>query len=100
MGFDVIAAVDVWPHAVATLEWNHGPGIARLGDLLKMRATDLPRADILLGSPPCTQFSRSNRGGNGDLSAGLRLVRRFLWFVVMLEPRWWVMENVPRVYDL
>src|SRR5206468_7082575 len=87
-------------HAIRTINWNHGSALARRADLLKMNTSDIPRPDVLIGSPPCTHFSLANRGGAGDLDAGLQLVRRFLWFVAMLKPRWWVMENVPRVYTL
>src|SRR5688572_1627650 len=34
--------------------------------------------DFVVGSPPCTQFSLSNRGGNGDIEDGLIDIRKFL----------------------
>lgn len=52
---------------------------------------------LVVGSPPCTQFSYSNRGGGGDLSDGLKDIVRFLEIVDHVKPRYWVMENVPRV---
>jgi DNA (cytosine-5)-methyltransferase 1 len=59
---------------------------------------DLPGdIDIVVGSPPCTQFSFSNRGGGGDLADGLKDIIRFLTIVDHLKPRMWAMENVPRV---
>src|SRR3546814_17212767 len=59
---------------------------------------DLPDdIDIVVGSPPCTQFSYSNRGGGGDIADGLEDVKRFLTIVDHLKPRVWAMENVPRV---
>ena len=39
----------------------------------------------------------SKNGGGGDITRGMELVYRFLYFVALLRPRWWVMENVPRV---
>src|SRR3546814_16283278 len=59
---------------------------------------DLPDdIDIVVGSPPCTQFSYSNRGGGGDIADGLEDVKRFLTIVDHLKPRVWAMEHVPRV---
>src|SRR5262249_35069574 len=49
------------------------------------------------GSPPCTQFSYANRGGGGDIKDGLYDIIKFLKIVKYLKPKFWVMENVPRV---
>jgi DNA (cytosine-5)-methyltransferase 1 len=51
--------------------------------------------DVIIGSPPCTQFSPANRGGNGDKEQGLALARRFFEIVQRLKPRYWILENVP-----
>lgn len=56
--------------------------------------------DIVVGSPPCTEFSFSNRGGKGDIEDGLRDIRKFLEVVEYIKPRFWLMENVPRVADI
>lgn len=52
---------------------------------------------FVVGSPPCTQFSYANRGGNGDINDGLIDIRKFLEIVDFLKPTYWAMENVPRV---
>ena len=77
---------------------NHGDANG-IRNILDLRPSEIPRANILIGSPPCTEFSFSNRGGSGDVQSGLRLVYRFLRFVYLLRPKWWVMENVPRVLE-
>jgi DNA (cytosine-5)-methyltransferase 1 len=56
--------------------------------------------DVVVGSPPCTQFSFSNRGGTGDIADGLVDIEKFLEIVAFLKPRFWAMENVPRVKDI
>jgi DNA (cytosine-5)-methyltransferase 1 len=98
-GFRVTKALDIWAPAVTTHERNHPDTEAIRGDILTFRPEDLGPVDVLIGSPPCTEFSFANRGGSGDLEEGMRLVYRFLRFVYELRPRWWVMENVPRVLD-
>jgi DNA (cytosine-5)-methyltransferase 1 len=98
-GFHVTAALDNWAPAVLTHEKNHPETRAINGDILKFEPDELGPVDVLIGSPPCTEFSFANRGGGGDIEAGLRLIYRFLRFVYELKPKYWVMENVPRTLD-
>jgi DNA (cytosine-5)-methyltransferase 1 len=71
---------------------------ANLVDVRTLELCHLPKnIDIVVGSPPCTQFSMSNRGGGGDFQDGLKDIAKFLEIVEYLEPRYWAMENVPRV---
>lgn len=94
-GFRVTNALDIWAPAVLTHEKNQPETEAIRADILSFDPERLGPVDVLIGSPPCTEFSFANRGGNGDVEAGMRLVYRFLRFVYELRPRWWVMENVP-----
>jgi len=55
------------------------------------------KIDFVVGSPPCTQFSFANKGGNGDIADGLIDIYKFLEIVEHLKPKYWAMENVPRV---
>lgn len=55
------------------------------------------KIDFVVGSPPCTQFSYANKGGNGDITDGLIDIYKFLEVVEYLKPKYWAMENVPRV---
>jgi DNA (cytosine-5)-methyltransferase 1 len=96
-GLRVSCAVDNWHPAVATHQHNHPETRTLERDVLSLRPSELGRVDVLIGSPPCTEFSMSNNAGRGDVEAGMNLVYRFLYFVAVLRPRWWVMENVPRV---
>lgn len=98
-GFEVTHAIDIDGEARKTYEMND-PGDTRVidADLSDFEPSDLTDdIDIVIGSPPCGEFSTSKRGGNGDASKGLELVDRFLYFVHELEPKYWVMENVPRL---
>jgi DNA (cytosine-5)-methyltransferase 1 len=86
-----------WPAAVDTNNANNGGSFDPV-DVRTMNLSALPAdIDLVVGSPPCTQFSYSNRGGDGDLDEGLRDIVRFLEIVRALRPRFWAMENVPRV---
>ena len=57
-------------------------------DIRKLELKQLPNpeeVDFVVGSPPCTQFSYSNRGGSGDISDGLVDIFKFLEVVEYLK---------------
>ncbi|PIP83301.1 MAG: hypothetical protein CO113_03295 [Elusimicrobia bacterium CG_4_9_14_3_um_filter_62_55] len=96
-GYKVLWGIDNWQPAVDTHKKNHPEVDVRCEDILNLDPYSLPKVDVLVGSPPCTFFSLSNRGGNSDPTKGLALVKRFLTFVYVLQPRYWIMENVPQL---
>ena len=96
-GIDIVGSFEWWPAAVDTNNANNGGSFVPI-DVRTMDLNTLPSdIDLVVGSPPCTQFSYSNRGGYGDLDEGLKDIVRFLEIVRFLRPRFWAMENVPRV---
>jgi site-specific DNA-cytosine methylase len=106
-GFDVVFGIDNWRPACETHEMN---GLGETGnidlldfgvdDVLNLKK-DLERRygtiDIVIGSPPCTEFSFAKKGGRGDIEKGMILVRRHLLFVTLFRPKYWLMENVPHL---
>lgn len=99
-GFDVVYAVDKSSGACNTHELNHPDSETVEADIIDIEPENLPsEVDVLIGSPPCTEFSMAKQGGGGDIDDGMRLVGHFLRFVVELEPDYWVMENVPRLEE-
>ncbi|MBI2084122.1 MAG: DNA cytosine methyltransferase [Candidatus Aenigmarchaeota archaeon] len=97
LGFDVVYGADNWNPAIQTFKANNSDAEVVKVDVLELSATDVPKADVIIGGPPCTEFSGSNRGGSGNVKEGMELVKRFLYYVHELKPRWWIMENVPRL---
>ena len=96
-GVDVVASYERWGPANET-NFKNNFHQTQTVDIRRLALEDLPSGiDIVVGSPPCTQFSFSNRGGSGDLDDGLVDIIRFLTIVDYLKPRAWAMENVPRV---
>jgi len=106
-GFDIALGIDFWAPACSTHEINR-LGETRKQDLLKFRINQIfalkeemkkkhGEIDVLIGSPPCTEFSWAKNGGKGDIERGMLLVRRHLRFVAVFRPKYWLMENVPRL---
>jgi hypothetical protein len=96
-GIDVVASYEWWAPANATNGANNRHQTHEL-DIRSLELERLPaNIDIVVGSPPCTQFSFSNRGGKGDMEDGLKDVEKFLEVVAHIRPKSWAMENVPRV---
>lgn len=96
-GIEVVASYELWGLANETnFKNNHHQ--AQTVDIRRLSLDELPaKIDIVVGSPPCTQFSFANRGGNGDIADGLKDIIKFLTIVDHLRPKTWAMENVPRV---
>lgn len=96
-GIDVVASYELSGAANET-NFKNNRHQAQTADIRRLSLDELPSSiDIVVGSPPCTQFSYSNRGGNGDIADGLRDIIKFLTIVDHLRPTSWAMENVPRV---
>ncbi|MBD2746628.1 DNA cytosine methyltransferase [Microvirga sp. BT688] len=103
-GFKIGLAIDFWSEAVKIYRQNiktpsllARPGRhAVQGDLANLLAV-VPEAltkscDIIVGSPPCQDFSAAGsriEGSRADVTLA------FAIFVAALRPRWLLMENVP-----
>ncbi len=96
-GFDVILGIDNDKWAVETFRANHPEADAIKMDLRDFNPEGLPDCDILVGGPPCVEFSTSKPEANRNVIAGLLLVQSFLRAVHHLKPKYWIMENIPRL---
>ena len=95
-GFKPVWANDINADAVQTYEANFGPH-CELGDLSErlLQCNDLPKADVVVGGPPCQGFSLLNKGREGDLRR--QLWRPFMEVVRRSGANSFVMENVPQI---
>ncbi len=96
-GFEPVWANDFNEQAARTYRANFGDHCVA-GDIvaiLEDPSTRIPRADVVVGGPPCQGFSLLNKARDGD-------PRRHLWipFLDVVErsgARAFVMENVPQL---
>jgi len=91
-GFKIVLGVDNWKGCEETFRHNHEGADFRLKDINELDPHDLPECDVIIGSPPCTEFSQANR--EKDALVGFTLVDAFLGIVEAIEPDYWIMENV------
>jgi DNA-cytosine methyltransferase len=68
------------------------PNTKQLGSVTKIKGTDLPQVDLLIGGSPCQSFSNAGRGEGFDGKSGL-----FWEYVRILnetKPTYFLLENV------
>jgi len=90
--FRSVYAVEADRDAAETYQLNFGDHV--VNGLIENVAT-FPKADVVIGGPPCQGFSPLNRGAVGFERRGLW--REYLRALVKIEPRAFVMENVPEL---
>lgn len=104
---DVRAAVELNPHACNTYRKNitekhpalrlHEGNILKLSpeQLIQESFNDGKSCDILLGGPPCQGFSVHRINNSGVDDPRNLLILRYFKFVETLQPKVFIMENVP-----
>ena len=99
-GIEVVQSFELSQNANRTNALNNGHETTQT-NIREINFSNLPsNIDIVVGSPPCTQFSYSNRGGNGNIKDGIKDVIKFLSIVRYIKPKFWAMENVPRFQNI
>jgi len=99
--------IDKWNTAIETYNYNFNLSLNCLDVLSIENSIDsiekFPDTNVIIGGPPCNQFSNSNKSGKSDKAIGLRLIEFFLRTVVIKKHKKnsileaWFMENVPNV---
>ena len=105
LGFKKALGVDfvpVWAndfnkYAAATYNTNFGKHCVDgdIVDLLKNKRTRIPKADVVIGGPPCQGFSLLNKNRSDD--SRKHLWQPFLEVVERSGAQVFVMENVPQL---
>jgi len=97
--FDPVWANDNNPFAAKTYNTNFGDHCVEgdLNDFMRDSEFSIPKADIVIGGPPCQGFSLLNKGRDGDPRK--QLWRPFMEVVKLSRARIFVMENVPQLLN-
>ena len=105
-GFDILLGIDVWKDAIVTYKHNIqeaktiNDDISQISgkdilDTLNVNATDI---DVIIGGPPCQGFSVSGKRLRDDPRN--LLYKSFVEIVGEIQPKIFVMENVPGLVRL
>jgi len=82
-----------WDEAACkTLDFNFSSKVSCV-DLYNYKDLEFPKADVVIGSPPCQGFSNEGKKDMGDTRNSL--VWAFLEIIKKVDPDVWVFENVP-----
>ena len=95
--FDIIYTVDNWEIACKSYKSNMPNVDVDCRDVLTIKPKEFPHVDILIGSPPCQEFTCARALGFKQRSFDTSLIEWFLSVVEYIKPKFWIMENVPIV---
>ena len=97
-GHDVVAAFDNWDDAIEEYRRNFTHPVIKQDVSEVEQTAELVRGyepDMIIGGPPCQDFSsagkRNEDNGRGDLTVSYARI------IALIQPEWFVMENVDRI---
>ena len=96
-GFNIVAAFDNWDEAIAIYQMNFNHPIIKrdLGDTSDLSDMASYAPDIIIGGPPCQDYSSA---GHRDEDLGrAKLTIDFATIITTLRPQFFLMENVPNI---
>ncbi len=80
---------------------RHTPDVPLFGDVSAVSSRDLSPVDAIIGGFPCTDISLCSHGSRANFDGPQSgLVRDFARIVQDLKPRFFVVENVPKLLKL
>lgn len=86
-------ASEIKPHAIKVTQHNF-PNTIQLGSVLDVKASDLPKIDLLIGGSPCQDFSSANKEKLGLQGEKSGLFYEYLRLLKECEPKYFLLENV------
>jgi DNA-cytosine methyltransferase len=90
--YDNYYASEIDKHAIKVTQHNY-PNTIQLGDVTRIKSSDLPKIDLLIGGSPCQGFSFSGKQLNFD-DPRSKLFFEFVRLVKECQPKYWLLENV------
>ena len=90
--YDNYFASEIDKHAIKVTQTNY-PKTIQLGDVTKVKGSDLPKIDLLIGGSPCQGFSFAGKGLNFEDPRSM-LFFEFVRLKDETQPKYWMLENV------
>lgn len=89
---DKYYASEIDKYAIQITQKNF-PGTVQLGDVTKIKGTDLPKIDLCIGGSPCQGFSFAGKQLNFD-DPRSKLFFEFVRLLKECKPKYFLLENV------
>jgi DNA-cytosine methyltransferase len=86
-------ASEIKQHAIKVTQHNF-PNTIQLGSVVDVKASDLPKIDILIGGSPCQDFSLANKERKGLEGVKSGLFFEYLRLLKECKPKYYLLENV------
>lgn len=95
LGFKVenYFAAEIKKHAIQCTLDNF-PNTKQIGDVTKIKGSDLPKIDLLIGGSPCQDFSRANSVRDGLKGMKSMLFYEYVRLLEETKPTYYLLENV------
>jgi DNA-cytosine methyltransferase len=90
--YDNYFASEIDKHAIKVTQNNY-PKTIQLGDVTKVKGSDLPKIDLLIGGSPCQGFSFAGKGLNFE-DPRSKLFFEFVRLKNETQPKYFLLENV------
>lgn len=92
--YNPVLSVEFNLHAAATYAANYGEAHTVFGDIKSVKKREVPKAEVVIGGPPCQGFS--NLGSKDITDPRNQLWREYLRIVGIAKPDVFIIENVDR----
>lgn len=96
-GFECELAVEMNDSAVKTFKANHDSPIFH-GDINDIDFDEVAQVDLVIGGPPCQDFSLQNSKRDEGENSRNNLVFKFAEAVKKVKAKMFVIENVPQLF--
>jgi DNA (cytosine-5)-methyltransferase 3A len=90
--YDNYYASEIKPHAIKCTLDNY-PNTIQLGNILNLKASDLPKIDLMIGGSPCKGISRLNKNQEGLEHSESRLFWEYIRLLDEVKPKYYLLEN-------
>ncbi len=86
-------ASEIKKHAIQCTLDNF-PNTKQIGDVTKVKSSELPKIDLLIGGSPCQDFSRANNIRDGLKGTKSMLFYEYIRLLEETKPKYFLLENV------
>ena len=92
--FNVVKAYDFNKDAVETYNHNFPGSRSECFDINQIKTEDYNGVDLIIGGPPCQDFSVAGKKELGERSS---MTTKFVDIICDIKPQYFIMENVPTI---